>query len=57
MSTIVYDSELSQASLALGVHVNKSGTNAPKSAQLTAYKGAMWVGFAFGILGMSWKGV
>lgn len=31
--------------------VNKSGTNAPLSVQLDAYKDAMWGGFAFGIIG------
>jgi hypothetical protein len=35
----------------VGVQVNKSGTNAPYSAQLDAYKGAMWGGFAFGLVG------
>ena len=31
--------------------VNKSSTNAPYSAQLDAYKAAMWGGFAFGMVG------
>ncbi len=31
--------------------VNKSGTNAPYLAQESAYKDAMWGGFAFGIIG------
>ena len=52
VSTIVFNTELSHASAALGVHIDKSGTNAPKPAQLTAYKDAMWVGFAFGMFGM-----
>ena len=31
--------------------MDKSGTNAPYSAQENAYKAAMWGGFALGILG------
>ncbi|OCH86167.1 efflux transporter [Obba rivulosa] len=51
ISTIVYNSTLSKASLQRGVVVNINGTNAPRSAQLVAYKDAMWTGFAFGIAG------
>ena len=41
---------LTNESKTLGVAVNKSGTNAPRSAQLDAYKAAMRGGFAFGVI-------
>ncbi|KIP11053.1 hypothetical protein PHLGIDRAFT_173914 [Phlebiopsis gigantea 11061_1 CR5-6] len=51
ITTIIYNSVLTNESKTFGVAVNKSGTNAPRSAQLDAYKAAMWGGFAFGIIG------
>ncbi|KZT06091.1 efflux transporter [Laetiporus sulphureus 93-53] len=51
ITTIVYDSELKKASLADGVVVNVDGTNAPRRAQLVAYKDAFWAAFALGIFG------
>ncbi|TBU52453.1 efflux transporter [Dichomitus squalens] len=44
--------QLGTASESLGVALNKGGTNAPKPAQLTAYKDAMWSGFAFALFGV-----
>ncbi|OBZ72345.1 hypothetical protein A0H81_07346 [Grifola frondosa] len=51
ISTIVFDATLAQSSKRYGVTIDKSGTNAPRPAQLDAYHDAMWTGFAFGILG------
>ncbi|KAF7789732.1 hypothetical protein EIP86_000678 [Pleurotus ostreatoroseus] len=51
ITTIIFNSTLTNKSRALGVQVNKSGTNAPLPAQLDAYKDAMWGGFAFGMIG------
>ncbi|CCM06311.1 uncharacterized protein FIBRA_08562 [Fibroporia radiculosa] len=51
ITTIVYDSQLSKESRKYGVIVNQNGTNAPPAAQLASYKGAMWAGFAIGVLG------
>lgn len=51
ITTIIFNSVLTKESKAVGIVVNKSGTNAPYSAQLDAYKAAMWGGFAFGVLG------
>ena len=51
ISTVVFNARLKSASKDLGVILNADQTNAPKPAQLTAYKGAMWTGFAFGIFG------
>ncbi|KAI8995704.1 efflux transporter [Trametes punicea] len=51
ISTIVYNATLAKSSLTYGVHVNKSGTNAPKPSQLVAYKDAFWTGVAFGFIG------
>ena len=42
---------LTKESRAAGVAVDKSGLNAPRPAQLDAYRAAMWGGFAFGVLG------
>ena len=46
---------LKSKSRELGVGTNVGGTNAPKAAQLAAYKGAMWSGFAFGVFGRSMR--
>lgn len=51
ITTIIYNLILTKQSRKLGVHVDTSGTNAPRSAQLDAYKATMWGGFAFGVLG------
>ncbi|CDO78208.1 hypothetical protein BN946_scf184701.g6 [Trametes cinnabarina] len=51
ISTIVYDASLSRAALKDGVRVNKAGSNAPRSAQLVAYRDAFWTGAAFGFVG------
>lgn len=51
ITTIIFNSVLTKESNAVGVVVNKSGTNAPYSAQKDAYKAAMWGGFAFGVVG------
>ena len=51
ITTIIYNSTLSTQSKKVGVHVNSSGTNAPRFAQFDAYRAAMWGGFTFGIIG------
>ncbi|KAI0729086.1 efflux transporter [Fomitopsis betulina] len=51
ITTIVYDSELAGASRKAGVIVNVDGTNAPLSAQLSAYKDAFWTGCAITMFG------
>ncbi|KAI0761546.1 efflux transporter [Trametes elegans] len=51
ISTIVFNTTLGKTAREYGVEVNKSGTNAPREAQLVAYKDAMWTGFAFGLFG------
>ncbi|PCH40218.1 efflux transporter [Wolfiporia cocos MD-104 SS10] len=51
ITTIVFNTTLAKTSLRYGVVVNIDQTNAPKSAQLVAYKDALWTGFAFGIFG------
>ena len=51
ITTIIFNSVLTKESRAAGVAVDKSGLNAPRAAQLDAYRAAMWGGFAFGILG------
>ncbi|KAI0656360.1 efflux transporter [Cubamyces menziesii] len=51
ISTIVFNSTIARSSLEYGVVVNESGTNAPRAAQLVAYKAAMWTGCAFGFAG------
>ncbi|PIL29314.1 MFS general substrate transporter [Ganoderma sinense ZZ0214-1] len=51
ISTVVFNATLKSKSNQLGVGTNAGGTNAPKAAQLAAYKGAMWTGFAFGVFG------
>ncbi|CDO78203.1 hypothetical protein BN946_scf184701.g1 [Trametes cinnabarina] len=51
ISTIVFNTTLSQNALKDGVHVDKAGANAPRGAQLVAYKDAMWTGCAFGFAG------
>ena len=53
ISTVVFNATLKSKSRELGVGTNVGGTNAPKAAQLAAYKGAMWSGFAFGVFGRS----
>jgi hypothetical protein len=50
VSTIVFNSVLKAQSRHLGVSVDQEGDNAPREAQLKAYKAAMWTGFAFGVL-------
>ncbi|TBU27560.1 MFS general substrate transporter [Dichomitus squalens] len=52
ISTVVFNATLKSRSESLGVALNKGGTNAPKPAQLTAYKDAMWSGFAFALFGV-----
>ncbi|TBU55746.1 efflux transporter [Dichomitus squalens] len=49
ISTVVSNATLKSKAKSLGVALNAGGTNAPKPAQLTAYKDAMWSGFAFGM--------
>ncbi|EJF56000.1 efflux transporter [Dichomitus squalens LYAD-421 SS1] len=51
ISTVVFNATQKNQAESLGVTLNQGGTNAPKSAQLTAYKDAMWSGFAFGLFG------
>ncbi|KAH9024609.1 efflux transporter [Lactarius hengduanensis] len=51
VSTIVFDGVLGAQSSRLGVAVDAQGDNAPLSAQLKAYKAAMWTGCSFGLLG------
>ncbi|KAI0087285.1 efflux transporter [Irpex rosettiformis] len=51
ITTIIFNSTLKKQSARGGVQVNMSGTNAPKDAQLEAYKTAMWGAFAFGMFG------
>ncbi|OSC97840.1 efflux transporter [Trametes coccinea BRFM310] len=51
ISTIVYNATLSKSAKQHGVQVNKSGTNAPRAAQLVAYRDAFWTGAAFGFVG------
>ncbi|KAI0350433.1 efflux transporter [Trametes cingulata] len=51
ISTIVFDATLSESAARYGVVVDKSGTNAPREAQLDAYKDAMWTGCGFGFCG------
>ncbi|KAI1786595.1 efflux transporter [Ganoderma leucocontextum] len=54
ISTVVFDATLSARSSALGAALpdGAEGSNAPRAAQLTAYKDAMWSGFAFGMVGV-----
>lgn len=51
VTTIVYDRVLATQSSLLGVTIDTSGSNAPRPAQLKAYKAAEWTAFGFGILG------
>ncbi|RPD55048.1 efflux transporter [Lentinus tigrinus ALCF2SS1-6] len=51
ISTVVYNATLKKSAAADGVALNEEGTNAPKDAQLTAYKDANWTGFAFAMVG------
>ncbi|KAI0345781.1 hypothetical protein BDW22DRAFT_1426436 [Trametopsis cervina] len=51
ITTILFNTTLKKRSLAAGVEVNLSGSNAPQSAQLDAYKAAMWGAFGFGMFG------
>jgi hypothetical protein len=50
VSTIVFNAVLGAQSSRLGVVLDVQRDNAPRSAQLKAYKAAMWTGFSFGIL-------
>ena len=50
VSTIVFNGVLRAQSSLLGVTLDAQGDNAPRPAQLKAYKAAMWTGFSFGIL-------
>ncbi|KAH0833392.1 major facilitator superfamily domain-containing protein [Lanmaoa asiatica] len=50
ISTIVFNSVVDKESAKLGVTLNSSGTNAPKSAQLQGYRSAQWTGAAFPFL-------
>ncbi|KAI0327086.1 efflux transporter [Cubamyces sp. BRFM 1775] len=51
ISTIVFNSTTAKSSKQYGVVVNESGTDAPRPAQLVAYRDAMWTGCAFGLAG------
>jgi len=51
ITTIIFNSVLKKESRRVGIEVNLSGTNAPRFAQLKAYRAAMWGGFAFGVFG------
>ena len=56
ISTVVFNATLKSKSESMGVTLNADQTNAPRPAQLTAYKDAMWTGFAFGLFGASLSG-
>lgn len=47
ITTIVYDATLKRQSAADGVVININGTNAPRGAQLAAYKDAFYTGAGF----------
>ncbi|KAH9031333.1 efflux transporter [Lactarius pseudohatsudake] len=51
VSTIVFNGVLRAQSSRLSVTLEAQGDNAPPSAQLRAYKAAMWTGCSFGLLG------
>ncbi|KAI0761550.1 efflux transporter [Trametes elegans] len=51
LATIVFDTTLDEQGRKEGVVVDKAGANAPRTAQLVAYKDAMWTGCAFGLCG------
>ncbi|KAI0668012.1 efflux transporter [Trametes maxima] len=53
VSTIVFDASLEREARVMGAEVEaaRGGMNAPKAAQLFAYKDAMWAGAAFGFFG------
>ncbi|KAH9031335.1 efflux transporter [Lactarius pseudohatsudake] len=51
VSTIVFNGVLRAQSSRLDVTLDAHGDNAPPSAQLQAYKAAMWTGCSFGLLG------
>ncbi|KAI0668013.1 efflux transporter [Trametes maxima] len=51
ISTIVFNASLKREARERGVVVDGGGANAPKGAQLVAYKDAMWSGAAFGFFG------
>ncbi|KAI0636360.1 efflux transporter [Trametes polyzona] len=51
ISTIAFNGALRRQSREHGVEPNLAGTNAPREAQLVAYKDAMWTGFAFPLFG------
>ncbi|KAI9056752.1 efflux transporter [Trametes sanguinea] len=51
ISTIVFNATIAKSSLKEGVRVNKAGSNAPRPAQLVAYRDAMWAGAAFCFFG------
>lgn len=53
ITTIVFNAGLTRSSRAYGVAVDEAGTDAPRPAQLVAYKDAMWAGFAFPMCGES----
>jgi len=50
VSTIVFNGVLKAQSSRLGIALDAQKDNTPLSAQLKAYKAAMWTGFSFGIL-------
>jgi len=59
ITAIVFDNVVETQSAKLGVIVDPTGTNAPKSAQLQGYRFAQWTNAAFPFLGMSftcWMG-
>ncbi|KAI0699085.1 major facilitator superfamily domain-containing protein [Cytidiella melzeri] len=51
ITTIIFNSTLKKRSSSVGIEVDEAGTNAPRFAQLEAYKAAMWGAFAFGMFG------
>ncbi|KAI9069518.1 MFS general substrate transporter [Trametes sanguinea] len=61
LSTIVFDATLARSSAEYGVRVGRTGSgaaaDAPRGAQLVAYKDAMWTGCAFGFAGALLAGV
>ncbi|KAI9456605.1 major facilitator superfamily domain-containing protein [Boletus coccyginus] len=50
ITTLVFDNVVETQSAKLGVTVDSTGTNAPKSAQLQGYRSAQWANAAFPFL-------
>lgn len=51
ITTIIFNETLSKQSRKVGIEVDKDGLGAPRAAQESAYRAAMWGGFAFALLG------